>query len=254
MAMVGFCAIVRRCCARPRGEAVVSFHAHVRPQPLGGAADSMANTAAQAPMDWPVEAWRALAAWMVVLAHFGPPAGLGGPVTGFAFTGVDLFFVLSGYVFGPYWLQAQPQCWSAYALRRVFRIYPAYLVALAVMVALAWLQQRPLLHLPEHLLFLHVQSREMAFYYNPAFWSLPAEVGFYLLLPWLAGWSAARPVRLWALAAAALALRATLTLGADATEQNAAYVALHNLPGIAVEFAFGIAARAGPPVGVVVLS
>ena len=193
--------------------------------------------------EWVVEAWRALAAWLVVLAHFGPPAGLSGPLTAFAFTGVNLFFVLSGFVFGPYWLQAGPYCWQAFALRRVFRIYPAYLLALTIMVLIAWMQSRPLFHLPEHLLFLHVQSREMAFYYNPAFWSLPAEVAFYMTLPWLVSWSAARPTRLWGMALFALVMRICLVLTANATEQNVAYVALHHLPGIAIEFAAGIMAR-----------
>ncbi len=192
---------------------------------------------------WAVEAWRGWAALMVVAAHYALPAGLTGWGWGFAFTGVDLFFVLSGFVFAPYCWQPRTTSWGAYAVRRVFRIYPAYCVALAVMVWLAWLQGKPLLHLPEHLFMLHLQSREMAFYYNPAFWSLPAEVGFYVALPLLSIWCMGRPTRLLALAAVALVLRAFLMWQADPQHQNAAYVWLHNFPGIALEFAVGVWAR-----------
>lgn len=143
---------------------------------------------------WVVEAWRAVAALLVLWAHWGVP--LGWPGMGpqgwlrFAFTGVDLFFVLSGFVFAPLLLQRPAPSLRAFALRRVSRIYPAYLVALAVYVLLAWQAGRPLLHVTEHVLMGHLQSREMAFYYNPAFWSLPVEMAFYAALPLLAVWLA----------------------------------------------------------------
>lgn len=192
---------------------------------------------------WTVEAWRGLAALMVVAAHYAAPAGLNGWVWGFAFTGVDLFFVLSGFVFASYWFQPRESSWGAYAVRRIFRIYPAYCVALCVMVIMAWQQGKTLLYVPEHLLMLHVQNREMAFYYNPAFWSLPAEVGFYLALPLLSVLCMGRPTHLLGLAFAALMLRFYLMFAADPLTQNTAYVLLHNFPGIALEFAVGIWAR-----------
>jgi peptidoglycan/LPS O-acetylase OafA/YrhL len=89
----------------------------------------------------------------------------------------------------------------------------------------------------------------MAFYYNPPFWSLPAEVEFYLALPLLAGlaglgraaagrWGAA----LLALLAAAAVLRGALGAASDGQAQNAAFVALFHLPGVLVEFLLGAAA------------
>ena len=136
-------------------------------------------------MLWVVEAWRGIASALVLWSHWAEPLGLPVGLTAFAFTGVDLFFVLSGFVFAPVLLQRPVPSLRAYGLRRVLRIYPAYLVALALYVTLAWMAGRPLLYLPEHVLMGHLQSREMAFYYNPAFWSLPVEVGFYVLLPML---------------------------------------------------------------------
>jgi peptidoglycan/LPS O-acetylase OafA/YrhL len=107
---------------------------------------------------------------------------------------------------------------------------------------------QPLRYLAEHLTFLHVQSKEMAFYYNPPFWSLPAEVEFYLLLPLLAGmarqaaylWGAQGPLRLLVvLLLAAAGLRWALGWDSDAQLQNAAFIALHHLPGVLVEFLLG---------------
>lgn len=204
-----------------------------------------ASPAASSPL-WVVEAWRGIAALLVLWAHWGLP--LGWPVgwMAFAFTGVDLFFVLSGFVFAPALLQSTVPSLPAFALRRVSRIYPAYLVALGLYVALAWQAGQPLLYLPEHLGMLHLQSREMAFYYNPAFWSLPAELGFYVLLP-LLGWclarqrlpAAQRHALWWGLLALALGLRLALLNAADGAGQNLAYVLLNHTPGLLVEFLLG---------------
>ena len=87
-------------------------------------------------MLWVVEAWRGVASALVVWAHWAAPLGLPMGFTAFAFTGVDLFFVLSGFVFAPVLMQRPVPSLRAYALRRVLRIYPAYLAALALYVAL----------------------------------------------------------------------------------------------------------------------
>lgn len=201
---------------------------------------------------WSVEAWRGVAALLVVWAHWAEPLGIQGGWGWFAFTGVDVFFVISGFVFAPHWLGHKAMPLQAYALRRILRIYPAYLAALAVYVGLAWHSGRPLLYVPEHLLMTHLQSREMAFYYNPPFWSLPSEVEFYVLLPlaaWLTGYH--RAVFWPAFFGAAVAMRLLLLAPADGVTQNWAYLALHHLPGLLVEFLLGVWAwqklQAGPP-------
>jgi peptidoglycan/LPS O-acetylase OafA/YrhL len=185
-----------------------------------------------------VEAWRGLAAWLVVFTHLGPVGGMDWPLLRFAFTGVDLFFVLSGFVFAPY-LWGKPLPVLAFGIRRLLRIYPAYLLALGVYVALKLQAGHAPLYLWEHLTFTQVQSREMAFYYNPPFWSLPAEVEFYLLLPllawalgaWRAGWVA--------LAAAALLMRLALGWAGDSPGQNLPWLLTYHLPGLLLEFLLG---------------
>jgi peptidoglycan/LPS O-acetylase OafA/YrhL len=194
-----------------------------------------------------IEAWRGVAAWMVVYTHFWAFSDTDWAPLRLAHTGVNLFFVVSGFVFAPY-LFGQPLHARGYAVRRFFRIYPAYLLALAVYAGMKAVEGRPLLYLAEHLTFLHVQNKEMAFYYNPPFWSLPAEVEFYLLLPLLAG--AARVADYWwgpegrtrlvlSLLLVAALLRCGLGWASDGQAQNAAFVALHHLPGVLVEFLMG---------------
>ena len=72
-------------------------------------------------MLWVVEAWRGVASALVVWAHWAAPLGLPMGFTAFAFTGVDLFFVLSGFVFAPVLMQRPVPSLRAYALRRVLR-------------------------------------------------------------------------------------------------------------------------------------
>jgi len=190
---------------------------------------------------WPVEAWRGCAAWMVVYAHYWADSVNSWPLMRFAFTGVDLFFVLSGFVFAPYFF-GKPLAAGSFAVRRFFRIYPTYFLALLIYFGMRWLDGQALAYWWQHLVFAYLQSREMAFYYNPAFWSLPAEVEFYLLLPLLAifcrrGWPFFA-----ALTLTALVMRVALGWTSDAQVQNAAYVLMHHLPGMLTEFLLGACA------------
>jgi peptidoglycan/LPS O-acetylase OafA/YrhL len=107
-------------------------------------------------------------------------------------TGVWLFFVLSGY------LIARPFIWSLidgtplpenvpYSVRRAFRIFPAYWIALTAVIVLAgagtatrsW-------HYPVHYLLLQnlVPGRQAAIF--PVAWTLTLELLFYISVPVLA--------------------------------------------------------------------
>lgn len=195
--------------------------------------------------DVAIEGLRGFAALLVMAAHFSAlfssdPALLN--VAKFATTGVDLFFVLSGFVFAPY-LLGRPLALLPHLIRRFFRLYPLYLLALLAYViarepaATAWV------HFPAHLLMAHTtESLEIAFYYNPAFWSLPPEVEFYLLLPLLARWGGIRTLVLTL--ALSLFIREWLfltTTGSVAAPGWREFAAVH-LPGLLCEFALGAAA------------
>jgi len=144
------------------------------------------NTGPGGNPEWTLEFFRGWAALMVVFAHYHGIAHMDPGLLRFAFTGVDLFFVISGFVFAPYLfgrlLQPVP-----FLIRRVFRIYPLYVLALICYAALHWVHGAANDYFFTHLFFLETtQSLDIAFYYNPAFWSLPPEVEFYLVLPLLA--------------------------------------------------------------------
>lgn len=202
--------------------------------------------------EYSVEMVRGVAAVMVIAAHYLPAfAG----VSSFAYTGVDLFFVLSGFVFAPY-LFGKPLRWGPYLLRRFFRLYPLYAVALLVYAGLRWLQGEPVNYLLQHVFLVQtLQNKDIAYHLNPAFWSLPPEVEFYLLLPLLARWVHTLRQVLW-LFAAALALHLAIAFAQPlkpASDGLWLVLSVH-LPGLLVEFLLGALAwcfvRSAPSGGV----
>ena len=147
---------------------------------------------------------RGVAAGWVTAYHAwhaaGAPALALGPVdlaglVGAGYFGVDLFFVLSGFLLGQPFVEAvaggRPlprlrRFWQ----RRMLRVLPAYwgqlLVLLAVALWLDRLPERPLLTLATHLPLVFNLFPYQVQPLNPVYWSLPVEWDFYLLLPLLA--------------------------------------------------------------------
>jgi len=151
----------------------------------------------------PMEGLRGLAVLLVFFVHYGgfcnalwtraPGTALGGVLGLLAATGsygVDLFFVLSGYlIYGQLMSRAQP--FARYFRRRIQRIYPVFLVILAINGLLSltlpgvikW-PTEPLafaLYLTANLLLL-----PGLFPIDPIVliaWSLSYEMLFYLLTP-----------------------------------------------------------------------
>ncbi len=175
-----------------------------------------------------------------MVAHYGPMATRDLGLLKFAYTGVDLFFVITGYVFAPQ-LFGQRSALLEFAIRRFFRIYPLYVMALATYVGIRAALGQPTEHIALHLLFLHtIESKEIAFYFNPAFWSLPPEVEFYMGLP-LLGLLIRRGARLWMLIAVATSVLVALAISraGDIDAVNRVYVLSVHLPGLLIEFLLG---------------
>ncbi len=190
-----------------------------------------------------IEGLRGFAALLVVATHYAPMLLPELGIWGFASTGVDLFFVLSGYVFAPY-LFGKPLPLLPHLVRRFFRLYPLYLLALLTYVGLRWPAASAWDHFAVHLFMAHTfSSLEVAYFYNPAFWSLPPEVEYYLLLPLLA-WTASRfgslRYRFVGLVLLAAAMHLLLVATAAPNEGiTARAVATIHLPGLWVEFMLG---------------
>lgn len=163
---------------------------------------------------------RGLAVLIVIASHMAflglhPVPGM--VLAGIGKTGVYLFFVLSSFLLTRILLRrelsgfANRWLWMDYALRRVLRIWPLYLVVLLLSWGLTlggfsdWYYQLDTPALMRHLALREGQS---------VLWSIPVEFKFYLWLPFLAlalAWTAHRRWPWLAEAAAMAALLALVT-------------------------------------------
>src|SRR5436853_6644130 len=134
---------------------------------------------------------RALAIIVVVIYHaalFG--FKLPGRVDRFGWIGVDLFFVLSGYLIGGQLLapltRDQRINLGLFFARRTLRIMPAYFVTLAIYFLLPSWREYPEMSQPLWKFLLSVQN--IGLHGGTAFshaWSLAVEDQFYLCLPFI---------------------------------------------------------------------
>jgi peptidoglycan/LPS O-acetylase OafA/YrhL len=117
----------------------------------------------------------------------------------FGWSGVDLFFVLSGFLIGGILVDARgaPHYFRAFYMRRVYRILPVYyswiLIYAAVVCAAVWLlpgrltfTAQDLQQAPLHLFFLQnlrIGMPPAVWIWFGVMWSLAVEEQFYLLAP-----------------------------------------------------------------------
>ncbi|MEY2556283.1 MAG: hypothetical protein QOF93_1427 [Verrucomicrobiota bacterium] len=134
---------------------------------------------------------RAFAIIVVVIYHAGIMGfPLPGRVHRFGWIGVDLFFVLSGYLIGGQLLAPLARDQSIqlgrFFARRVLRIMPAYFAVLAIYFLLPSWREYPEMAQPLWKFLLSVQN--IALHGGTAFshaWSLAVEDQFYLCLPFI---------------------------------------------------------------------
>lgn len=131
-----------------------------------------------------IELARGLAALLVMACHYAPFMGNGAAIAKLGFVGVDWFFVLSGFVFAPSVLGDNRQKLVPYLIRRAGRIFPLFWMALLAYVLLSPPGEPILFPLLANIFLVHTWfDLATAFRFNSAFWSLPAEAQFYLLVP-----------------------------------------------------------------------
>jgi peptidoglycan/LPS O-acetylase OafA/YrhL len=154
---------------------------------------------------------RGIAILLVVIWHYwialvinNQPAGIAGAVVRslyLTWSGVDLFFVLSGFLIGGILLDNReaPNYFKTFYARRVCRIFPLYFLVLALFAViylaalplgrnpgLDWLLARPM---PawSYLTFTHnlvmAARDDLGCHFLSITWSLGVEEQFYLLLP-----------------------------------------------------------------------
>lgn len=132
-----------------------------------------------------IELFRGIAAWMVLTTHYARFFTSEQTVFGFLWTGVDFFFVISGFVFARVIFEGRVAV-KPYIVRRFFRIYPLYALSLVFYYLATPAHADKLGIFVRHLFFLQTtSSKQEAFFFNGAFWTLPVEMEFYLLVPLL---------------------------------------------------------------------
>ncbi|WCE05324.1 acyltransferase [Pseudoxanthomonas sp. JBR18] len=147
---------------------------------------------------------RAIAIVWVMFFHSWVVGGLGPDwrwLSYYGWMGVDLFFVLSGFLIGQQVLaplsRGEPLRFGDFYLRRAFRILPAYWVVLALYVLVPAWSEAPLME-PLWKFALMVMNLDND-YSRSAFshaWSLCVEEHFYLVFPLLA-WALMRRPAVW---------------------------------------------------------
>lgn len=136
---------------------------------------------------------RAIAILWVMLwhMHFALRPGIWSLPANYGWMGVDLFFVLSGYLIGsqllrPYTRGNHPSIGGFY-MRRAFRVLPAYLTVLLLYFAIPGFREAPGLS-PAWQFLSFTENFRIDYLNDRAFshvWSLCVEEHFYLVLPLL---------------------------------------------------------------------
>jgi peptidoglycan/LPS O-acetylase OafA/YrhL len=138
---------------------------------------------------------RGVAALIVIVSHFFGEVPHGGRFLTFGWLGVDVFFVLSGFLIGTIILEqhTQPSFFNTFYMRRVARIVPVYLVVcVATLVLASVLGGHAWSDHPFSPVVYAVFGSNIAMsiwdgggeWLRPA-WTLAVEEQFYLLLPLL---------------------------------------------------------------------
>lgn len=137
---------------------------------------------------WPDAQGRSWIVTRVVRRWVSEPLGI---IQDFGFFGVAVFFLISGFVITHV---AQRESRLQFAVKRVLRIYPPLVVSILLIIAIAFIQDRPRLSFGQYL-----ESFTLANYFRvPTFtasgvaWTLVIEMLFYLgvfiTLPLLKKW------------------------------------------------------------------
>lgn len=143
----------------------------------------------------------------------------------YGFTGVAVFFFISGFCIHLSYARSRAGGYKTFYIRRLFRIYPPYFVALCFFALFFPPTRLPfdsalnVAQFGSHLLMVHNLDHRSFYGINGSFWSLGIEVQLYLIYPLLL-----RLVRKWGWN------RALLAAGAVEAAFRAAMSTGHPLP------------------------
>ena len=140
------------------------------------------------------ELFRAVAVSMVVAGHFiGAAADLPSYILEFSaastYLGVPLFFIISGYLLSGAFVSLFEKNGNSlfisaklFLIKRILRIYPAYLVSLSI---LFYLSQSDWLDFWVHFFNIHNLFQQYSMTLNAPYWTLAVEFQWYLIAPFI---------------------------------------------------------------------
>lgn len=193
---------------------------------------------------------RGVAAMMVVLSHYFGEVQHGVGAAMFGWIGVDILFVLSGFLIGRLIIE-KSDCANFFAVfyvRRFFRIIPAYVLTVLVVELLiaklppAWTEAGQRFPEWSYLTFVQgvfmVKTQTIGAHWLAPAWTLAVEEHFYLVAPAMIVFAPRRwvPAGLAAAIVVAVGLRAAIYFGGFANPM----VSLALLPGRADLLACGL--------------
>lgn len=199
---------------------------------------------------------RALAALAVLALHglatygyagHAPPESAKYLFFNHGWVGVDLFFVLSGFLLALPLLPrpervASAPFWRNYVASRWLRIAPPYYAAILLALAMAgnigFVVHDPL-DVLFHATFLHTWHLPSFMTINPVFWTLSIEFQFYLVLPMLVVLLASR---WWFVSAVALTVGTLFWRANGYGGQGGASWLAFTFPAFLIHFTFGVLA------------
>ena len=134
------------------------------------------------PTIYSIQVLRGLAALVIALGHLDNYAGIHNISKGVSWVGIDLFFVISGFVIAytiePY--RHERSYVKRFLTKRLVRIYPTYwLIGLLGAVAAVWAGYRDHLQPENYVMSFFLYPQRIAEQFIPVAWSLHFELLFY---------------------------------------------------------------------------
>lgn len=174
-----------------------------------------------------LDEWRGIAILLVVLCHGRRVLCGDFRFSALSYIGVNIFFVISGYLICTILTKSrgEPDFFRTFYVRRIFRIWPLYLLIMSFGLLAGLFQGHAILNaLPYYLTFTvnFVWDRSVSeaanepsllLPFTSPMWSLAIEEQFYILLPFLVYWMRPHRLRIFVVLVCVLsAIAATWTL------------------------------------------
>ncbi len=187
-----------------------------------------------------IELFRGIAALMVLTTHYAYLFTSEFGVINFFKTGVDLFFIISGFIFAPL-IKSGNIVVTPFLIRRFFRIYPLYFVSILLYYGFAPSDPQKIAFFIDHIFLLQTTtSAQEASFFNIVTWTLPIEIEYYLLIPFLVLLRVKNIIYILLVFSIILKAMLILTSSADLSNLDLPTLLNFHLPGFLLEFIIGI--------------